>query len=82
MAISLEGLVALVTGSTSGIGLGIAHELVRAGARVILNGIETAEQGDAIAATFGDMAVYFGFRRGRGIRCHYVFRRFGGRHSL
>jgi 3-hydroxybutyrate dehydrogenase len=58
MTTSLDGLVALVTGSTSGIGLGIAHELVRAGARVILNGIETAEQGDAIAATFGDMAVY------------------------
>jgi len=54
----LDGHVALITGSTSGIGLGIAQELVANGARVILNGIETAEQGDAIAASLGDAAVY------------------------
>jgi 3-hydroxybutyrate dehydrogenase len=54
----LDGYVALVTGSTSGIGLGIAHELVSAGARVILNGIETAAQGNAIAAEFEESAVY------------------------
>ena len=34
----LEGRVALVTGSTSGIGLGIARELVRSGCHVMLNG--------------------------------------------
>lgn len=55
---TLDGHVALITGSTSGIGLGIARELVANGARVILNGIETAEQGDAIAASLGDAAVY------------------------
>ena len=58
MDMRLDGKVALVTGSTSGIGLGIARELAGAGARVILNGIETAVQGDAIAAEFGDAAVY------------------------
>ena len=49
---------ALITGSTSGIGLEIAQELVANGARVILNGIETAQQGDAIAGSLDDAAVY------------------------
>lgn len=58
MTHSLDGHVALITGSTSGIGLGIARELSRHGARVILNGIEAASEGNAIAATFGGNAVY------------------------
>jgi 3-hydroxybutyrate dehydrogenase len=35
---SLKGKVALVTGSTSGIGLGIAHALAGAGADIMMNG--------------------------------------------
>ena len=35
---SLDGRVAVVTGSTSGIGLGIAAALAEAGARIVLNG--------------------------------------------
>ena len=35
---SLNGKVALVTGSTSGIGLGIAHALAAAGADIMMNG--------------------------------------------
>ncbi len=35
---SLKGKVALVTGSTSGIGLGIAQALAAAGADIMLNG--------------------------------------------
>jgi 3-hydroxybutyrate dehydrogenase len=58
MTQDLRGQVALITGSTSGIGLGIAQALVAAGARVILNGIEPADQGTAIAATLGDAAIY------------------------
>jgi 3-hydroxybutyrate dehydrogenase len=58
MLTRLDGQVALVTGSTSGIGLGIARELVESGARVILNGIETPEQGAGIAREFGKDAVY------------------------
>ncbi|WP_122574437.1 3-hydroxybutyrate dehydrogenase [Pseudomonas viridiflava] len=41
---NLQGKTALVTGSTSGIGLGIALELAKAGADVILNGFgDTSE---------------------------------------
>jgi 3-hydroxybutyrate dehydrogenase len=34
----LQGKTALVTGSTSGIGLGIAKSLARQGANIVLNG--------------------------------------------
>jgi len=39
-----KGKTALVTGSTSGIGLGIAQRLARQGANIILNGFGDAEQ--------------------------------------
>ena len=44
---ALDGKVTLVTGSTSGIGLGVARALAKSGARVVLNGFGTP---DAIAA--------------------------------
>lgn len=44
MAKSLTGKTALVTGSTSGIGLAIATELAREGANIGLNGLGTPEQ--------------------------------------
>lgn len=45
----LQGKVALVTGSTSGIGLGVASGLAHAGMHVILNGIEGESEGQLIA---------------------------------
>ena len=38
---NLQGKTALVTGSTSGIGLGIAESLARQGANIVLNGFDT-----------------------------------------
>jgi 3-hydroxybutyrate dehydrogenase len=43
-----KGLTALVTGSTSGIGLGIATELARRGTNIVLNGFGDAGDIDAI----------------------------------
>lgn len=43
-----SGKVALVTGSTSGIGLEIAEELAAEGAAVVLNGLDRAKMGRAL----------------------------------
>jgi 3-hydroxybutyrate dehydrogenase len=43
MTTTLQGKTALVTGSTSGIGLGIAQSLARQGARIVLNGFGDSE---------------------------------------
>jgi 3-hydroxybutyrate dehydrogenase len=42
--------LALITGSTSGIGLGIAHAMARAGINIMLNGLGDAEQIEAMRA--------------------------------
>jgi 3-hydroxybutyrate dehydrogenase len=58
----LDGRVALVTGSTSGIGLGIARALAAAGANLVLNGFGTADDiartKDAIESDYGVKAIY------------------------
>jgi 3-hydroxybutyrate dehydrogenase len=46
---SLKGKTAVVTGSNSGIGLGIAWELARAGADVVLNSFSDTEEDHALA---------------------------------
>ncbi|MCC6717972.1 MAG: 3-hydroxybutyrate dehydrogenase [Acetobacteraceae bacterium] len=55
----LRGKVALVTGSTSGIGLGIAHALAGAGADIVMNGF--GDPGD-IARLREDIASRHGVR--------------------
>jgi 3-hydroxybutyrate dehydrogenase len=55
----LAGRVSLVTGSTSGIGLGIARALAAAGADVILNGFGKAE---TIAEAQSQLAAEFNVR--------------------
>ena len=49
----LEGKVALVTGSTSGIGLAIARAFVSEGAKVMLNGFGDAGEIDKLKAELG-----------------------------
>jgi 3-hydroxybutyrate dehydrogenase len=46
---SLSGKTAIVTGSNSGIGLGIAWELARAGANVVLNSFTDRDEDHALA---------------------------------
>jgi 3-hydroxybutyrate dehydrogenase len=56
----LKGKTALVTGSTSGIGLGIAKCLARQGANVMLNGFGDAEGPKAEVAALGVQVGYHG----------------------
>ncbi|RLL70957.1 3-hydroxybutyrate dehydrogenase [Paenirhodobacter hankyongi] len=50
---SLKGKTAIITGSNSGIGLGVARELARAGADVVLNSFTDRDEDHALAAEIG-----------------------------
>jgi 3-hydroxybutyrate dehydrogenase len=56
----LKGKTALVTGSTSGIGLGIALALARQGANIVLNGFGDTEGPQAEVAALGVKVAYHG----------------------
>jgi 3-hydroxybutyrate dehydrogenase len=51
---SLKGKTAINTGSNSGIGLGVAWELARAGADVVLNSFTDRDEDHALAAQIAD----------------------------
>ncbi|MCR8547295.1 3-hydroxybutyrate dehydrogenase [Salipiger sp. P9] len=50
---SLKGKTAIVTGSNSGIGLGVARELARAGAAVVLNSFTDRDEDHKLAEDMG-----------------------------
>ncbi len=51
---SVKGKTAVITGSNSGIGLGIAEELARAGVNVVLNSFTDSEDDHALARRIAD----------------------------
>ncbi|SPF81260.1 3-hydroxybutyrate dehydrogenase [Pseudoprimorskyibacter insulae] len=51
---TLKGKTAIITGSNSGIGLGVARELARAGADVVLNSFTDTEDDHALAKALGE----------------------------
>jgi 3-hydroxybutyrate dehydrogenase len=54
----LKGKTAIVTGSTSGIGLGIAHALAEQGANIVLNGFGDVDAPKAQIAALGGRVAY------------------------
>ena len=57
---TLKGKTALVTGSTSGIGLGMAQVLAGQGANIVLNGFGDIETAKAVIAALGVKVEYHG----------------------
>ena len=70
---SLRGKTAIITGSNSGIGLGVAHELARAGADVVLNSFTDRDEdhalAESLAAEHGVAARYIGADMAKGEDC-------------
>lgn len=78
---SLAGKTAVVTGSNSGIGLGIARALAQAGADVVLNSFTDGEEDHALAASiaeeFGVKARYVRADMSRGEDCRALIEKAG-----
>ena len=78
----LNGKTALVTGSTSGIGLGIALALARQGANVVLNGFGDTVAPQAAVAALGGRVGYHGADMSRPAEIEammaYASQEFGG----
>ena len=78
---SLNGKTAIITGSNSGIGLGIARELARAGASVVLNSFTDRDEDHALAASlageFGVSARYIKADMSKGEECRALVEQVG-----
>jgi len=61
----LQGKTALVTGSTSGIGLGIAQALAQQGANIVLNGFGDVDGPQASVSRYGVKVAYHGADMGK-----------------
>src|SRR3990167_9163583 len=57
----LSGKLAVITGSTSGIGLGIARALAEAGANIVLNGLGPVDDIERLVAELSRMGVEVSF---------------------
>ncbi|WP_375259977.1 3-hydroxybutyrate dehydrogenase [Citreimonas sp.] len=79
---SLAGKTAIVTGSNSGIGLGIAEELAKAGAAVVLNSFTDREEDHALAARLADDhgvdVRYIAADMAKGDECRALIEKAGG----
>lgn len=79
---TLKGKTAIITGSNSGIGLGIARELARAGADVVLNSFTDRPEDHALAAglgtEFGVVARYIAADMSNGAACRALIEQAGG----
>ena len=78
---SLKGKTAVITGSNSGIGLGIAHEMAKAGADVVINSFSDREEDHAIAAEIakihGVNARYIQGDMSKGDQCRALIEKAG-----
>ncbi len=79
---TLKGKRAIVTGSNSGIGLGVAQELARAGADVVINSFTDSPEDHAlaarIAADHGVSARYIRADMSKGADCRALLEAAGG----
>ncbi|MDP5348892.1 MAG: 3-hydroxybutyrate dehydrogenase [Paracoccaceae bacterium] len=78
---SLKGKTAIITGSNSGIGLGIARELAKAGADVVLNSFTDRDEDHTlareIAAEYGVAARYIQADMSKGDQCRALIAQAG-----
>lgn len=79
---TLHGKRAIITGSNSGIGLGVAEELARAGADVVINSFTNRDEDHALAARigaeFGVSARYIAADMSKGTDCRRLVEEAGG----
>ena len=79
---TLQGKRAIITGSTSGIGLGVAQELARAGVDVVINSFTNQDEDHAIATRiakeFGVTARYIQADMSKADECRGLVEQAGG----